>query len=333
MSYLLKPFDNGKIKLKNRLVMPPMATAKSDVDGSVSRDVLDYYEEKSKGGYISLVIIEHSYISRDGKASLNQLSVEDDSMIEGLKKLAETIHKNGSKAVMQINHAGSNARMEVNQKPVGPSAILNPRKLTDLVPTELTKDNIKEIINNFKNAAIRVKKAGFYGVEIHSAHSYLLDQFLSPLSNKRTDEYGGDIHGRIKIHLEIIEAVRKAVGDDYPLLLRLGATDDREDGLTMDDAVQAAACFEKAGVDMLDISGGMCGYIPSNSNEQGYFSLQSETIKKEVGIPVILTGGITQPQSAENLLAESKADFIGVGRAVLKDSAWAEKALASLKQI
>ena len=333
MSYLLKPFDNGKIKLKNRLVMPPMATAKSDADGRVSREVLDYYEEKSKGGYISLIIIEHSYISKDGKASLNQLSVDDDSMIEGLKKLSETIHKNGSKAVMQINHAGSNARKEVNKKPVGPSAILNPRKITDLIPTELTKDDIKEIINNFKNAAIRVQKAGFYGVEIHSAHSYLLNQFLSPLTNKRTDEYGGDIHGRIKIHLEIIEAVRKAVGNDYPVLLRLGATDDRDDGLTINDAIEAAICFEKAGVDMLDISGGMCGYIPSNSNEQGYFSLQSETIKNAVGIPVILTGGITEAQSADKLLAEGKADLIGVGRAVLKDSAWAEKTITSLQNL
>lgn len=331
MPYLLAPFDNGRIQLKNRLIMPPMATAKADNDGRISRDILDYYDEKSKGGYISLIIIEHSYISRDGKASKNQLSVADDSLIDSLGKLAEIIHRNGSKAVMQINHAGSLARKEVNEAPVGPSPILNPRKLTDIIPKELNKDEIKEIADNFRKAALRVKKAGFDGVEIHSAHSYLLNQFISPMTNRRNDEYGGDIQGRIKIHLEVIKAVREAVGVGYPVFLRLGATDDNEAGLTLDDAVKAAQGFEKAGIDLIDISGGMCGYIPHNSNEQGYFSVQSEAIKKAVKIPVILTGGITEPSAAEKLLAEGKADFVGVGRAILKDSLWAEKAIEGLQ--
>lgn len=331
MAYLLKPFDNEKINLKNRLVMPPMATAKAYDDGRVSQDILDYYEEKSKGGYISLIIIEHSYISEEGKASLNQLSIADDSLINDLKKLSRIIHKNGSKAVMQINHAGSLARNEVNEKPVGPSAVLNPRKLTGIVPKELTKDEIKEIINSFKKSAIRVKEAGFDGVEIHSAHSYLLNQFISPMTNKRNDEYGGNIQGRIKIHLEVIEAVKEAVGEEFPVVIRLGATDDNTVGITLDDAVEAALSFEKAGVDMIDISGGMCGYILQNSNEQGYFSTQSYEIKKAVKIPVILTGGVTDPVSAERLLEDEKADFIGVGRAILKDSLWAQKAVEKLQ--
>ncbi|WP_326907944.1 NADH:flavin oxidoreductase [Sedimentibacter sp. MB31-C6] len=331
MAYLLKPFNNGKINLKNRLVMPPMATAKAYNDGRISQDILNYYDEKSKGGYISLIIIEHSFISEDGKASLNQLSIADDSLINDLKKLSKIIHKNGSKAVMQINHAGSLARNEVNENPVGPSAILNPRKLTGIMPRELTKDEIKEIINSFKKSASRVKEAGFDGVEIHSAHSYLLNQFISPMTNKRNDEYGGNIQGRIKIHLEVIKAVREAVGEEFPVVIRLGATDDNTVGLTLDDAVEAALSFEKAGVDMVDISGGMCGYILQNSNEQGYFSTQSYEIKKAVKIPVILTGGVTDPVSAERLLEDEKADFIGVGRAILKDSLWAKNAVEKLR--
>jgi len=330
MSYLTKPYDNGKIQLKNRLIMPPMATAKSDDNGLISKDVLDYYDEKSKGGFISLIIIEHSYISKDGKASLNQLSIADDSCIDGLKKLSDIIHKNGSKAVMQINHAGSLARKEVAENTVGPSPVVNPRNLNDSIPRELTKEEIKEIVENFKNAALRVKDAGFDGVEIHSAHGYLLNQFLSPLTNKRSDEYGVNLRGRIKIHLEVIRAVREAVGKDYPILIRLGASDFMEGGTSIDDSKIAAQSFEKAGVDIIDITGGICGFILQDNKEQGYFSSLSGDVKNVVKIPVILTGGITKSFAAEKLLKDGKADFIGVGRAIMSDSEWAKKAIESL---
>ncbi|MHC1719943.1 MAG: NADH:flavin oxidoreductase [Clostridiaceae bacterium] len=331
MSYLTKPFDNGKIKLKNRLVMAPMATSKAEDDGRINKSILDYYEEKSKGGYISLIIIEHSYVSEDGKAAKNQLSVADDGMVDDLKKLSETIHKNGSKAVMQISHAGSLARKEVTDNTVGPSPIMNPRKLNDSIPKELTPNEIKNIVNNFGAAALRVKNAGFDGVEIHSAHGYLLSQFLSPITNKRNDEYGGNILGRIRIHLEIIKAVRALVGSDYPVLLRLGASDYMDGGTTIEDSEIAAQSFEKAGVDIIDISGGMCGFILQDNNNQGYFSSLSEAIKRVVKIPVILTGGITEPLAAEKLLAEAKSDCIGVGRAILNDSQWAEKSILLLE--
>ncbi|KXL53750.1 NADH oxidase [Anaerotignum neopropionicum] len=329
MSYLLKPLDKGKLTLKNRLVMPPMATSKSEKDGRIGKNILDYYDEKSQGGYISLIIIEHSFITQQGKASEGQLSVADDSRVEDLKKLSNIIHKNGSKTVMQINHAGSAASLAVTgHEPVGPCAIANPR--IGNVPKELTKKEIKDIIGEFKDAALRVKKAGFDGVEIHSAHGYLLNQFFSPLTNKRSDEYGGDVLGRIKIHLEVIKAVRDAVGDDFPILLRLGASDYMEGGSTIEDSKIAALEFEKAGVDILDISGGFCGFIVAGLTDQGYFSSLTESIKKVVSIPVILTGGITDVNAAEKLLSEGKADLIGVGRAIYKDSKWAENAIKSL---
>lgn len=329
MSYILRKLDEGRLKLNNRLVMPPIATAKSNEDGSVSEDILEYYDEKSRGGYISLLIIEHSFITQQGKASESQLSIADNGVIEGLKKLSAVIHKNGVKTVMQINHAGSATDKTVTGlDPVGASAIKNPHKGS--VPKELTTKEIKNIICDFKDAAKRVKEAGFDGVEIHSAHGYLLNQFLSPLTNKRTDEYGGDLMGRIKIHLEVIKAVREAVGEDFPVLLRLGASDYMEGGTTIEDSVIVATEFEKAGIDIIDITGGLCRFIVPGLDGQGYFSSLSESIKKVVSIPVILTGGITDISNAEKLLSEEKADLIGVGRAMYNDSKWAEKAIKSL---
>ena len=330
MSFLIKPLENCKLTLNNRLVMPPMATSKSELDGKVSKDILDYYDEKSRGGYISLIIIEHSFITQKGKASERMLSIADDSIVEELKELANIIHKNGPKTVMQINHAGSAASKSVTgYDPVGPSDIANPR--TGNVPKELTKSEIKIIVEEFKNAARRTKEAGFDGVEIHSAHGYLLNQFFSPLTNKRADEYGGEVLGRIKIHLEIIKAVRDVVGVNFPILLRLGASDYMEGGSTIEDSKIAAIEFEKAGVDILDISGGFCGYMMPGNTSQGYFSTLTEAIKEVVSIPVLLTGGITEVSAAEKLLSTGKADLIGVARAIYKDSKWAEKAIKSLK--
>lgn len=330
MSYLLAPLKRGKLVLKNRLVMPPMATSKSEEDGKVSEDILKYYDEKSKGGYISLVIIEHSFIAQAGKASERQLSIADDSVVENLKKLSEIIHRNGSKTVMQINHAGSAAMRSITgTEVIGPSAVANPTKGD--MPRELTCMEIEDIVQEFKAASLRVKAAGFDGVEIHSAHGYFLNQFFSPLTNKRTDEYGGDVKGRIKIHLEVIKAVREAVGDNFPILLRLGASDYMPGGSTVEDSKIAAREFERAGVDILDISGGLCRYTIPGNTSQGYFSPLTEAIKKSVSIPVILTGGITEVQAAETLLSENKADLIGVGRAVYRDSNWAKRAVESLE--
>lgn len=330
MSYLLTPLQAGPLNLTNRLVMPPMATAKAEPDGRVSQAMLDYYAEKSQGGYISLVIIEHSFIAPAGKASENQLSVSDDSTIEGLSRLAETIHRNGCKTVMQLNHAGSGTGEEViGTTPVAPSAVKNPRRGDP--PRELSRGEIAAIVEAFAEAARRTKEAGFDGVEIHSAHGYLLNQFFSPLTNRRNDDYGGDVKNRIRIHLQVIEAVRAAVGKDFPVLLRLGAADFMPGGAGIEDSQVAAREFEKAGVDILDVSGGLCGYIVPGLTGQGFFAPLSEALKQVLTIPVILTGGITTAAAAETLLAEGKADLIGVGRAVLQDSKWAEQALTGLK--
>lgn len=331
MEKILESLQIRSLKLNNRLIMPPMATSKSEGNGYVSQEILDYYNEKSIGGYVSLFIIEHSFISPEGKASENQLSVSDDASVKGLSELANIIQSNGSKAIMQINHAGSAASFDITgYTPIGPSAVPNPR--LGSIPHEMTKKEIEEIVLSFADAAERVKKAGFDGVEIHSAHGYFLNQFYSPMTNKRVDEYGGSVNNRIKIHLQVIKEVRKAVGAGFPIFLRLGASDYTDGGTTLSDSLIASVEFEKAGVDVLDISGGFCGY-DIGKETQGYFSELTQKIKEVVSIPVILTGGITDINAAEKLLLEGKTDLIGVGRAIYKDSKWAENSINSLKNL
>lgn len=318
------------LELRNRLVMPPMATAKAGNDGKVTEQLCQYYDEKSRGGYIGLIITEHSFISPEGKAGKGQISMASDSDIAGLSKVTEIIHRNGTKVMAQINHAGGAASERITGlTPVSPSAVKSPRMpVTEPAPRELTLPEIGKVISDFAQAAQRAEKAGFDGVEIHSAHGYLLNQFFSPLTNRRRDEYSGaSLGGRIRLHLEIIRAIRSAVGNDYPVALRLGACDYMDGGTTIDDSIFAAKEFEDAGVDLLDISGGFCGYIHPSVKEQGYFSEITEELKKHIKIPVILTGGIVDAAAAETLLAEHKADLIGVGRAILKDSEWAKRAI------
>ena len=183
----------------------------------------------------------------------------DDDKIPGLNRIAVSIQKHGVKAVLQLNHAGmATSSMITGIETVSASALASGGGREISHP--LSKAEISDIVSDFSDAALRAKKAGFDGVEIHSAHSYLLNQFYSPYYNRRTDEYGGDVLGRIRIHLEIIEAVRNKVGEDYPLFLRLGACDYTEGGTTVEDSIIAAQKFEKAGIDILDVSGGVYGF-------------------------------------------------------------------------
>lgn len=296
---------NG-LTVKNRLVMPPMATGKSNPDGSVSDALREYYAEKSAGGYIGLIITEHCYILAEGKASNGQMSMDESCDIEGVKRLTSIIHENGSAVFCQINHAGSRAKQEITGQNV--VSVLNADQ--------------EKIVAAFAQAALRAKEGGYDGVEIHSAHGYLLNQFYSPLENRDKN-----LNERIQMHLRVIKAVRQAVGEDYPVALRLGACDYMEGGSTIEDAVYACRKFEEAGIDLLDISGGFCGYMRKDNEVPGWFGDASKEIKSAVKIPVILTGGITEAGQLEKVLADNKADMVGVGRAILNDSQWAKNAM------
>ncbi len=330
MRILKEPITVNQLKLPNRLVLPPMATAKTE-DGKVIQDLLDYYDQKSRGGYIGLIITEHSYINRQGLAHKGQLSISRDSDIPGLKKLVDVIHGNHTAVMAQISHAGGQADPELTGSAAvsaSPFFRKGAEEGKGRAAEEMTGEQIQDLVSDFARAAGRARDAGFDGVEIHSAHGYLLNQFYSPLINKRDDEYtGSTIEGRVRLHIEIVKAVRDVVGPDYPVALRLGGCDYREGGSTLEDSVAASKLLEESGVDFLDISGGMNGYRIPGIEEQGYFSDMTEMIRKEVSIPVMLTGGIIDADGAERLLVEGKADLIGVGRAILKDTEWAKKSM------
>lgn len=326
MMKLFTPLKVHNLELKNRLILPPMATAKAEEDGSMSQEILDYYHEKTESGHLAMVIVEHSFISEEGRANKRQLSVSEDRMVEGLRKLSETLHANGTLAVMQINHAGVYAR------PSDPSTLpFSPSPVEDKEARILKREDIEKIIQDFAAAARRSKEAGFDAVEIHSAHGYLLNQFYSPLINKREDEYGGSLDNRIRIHVEVLRAVREVVGKDFPVFMRLGASDYKEGGTTLEDSLVAAKVFQKETLDLLDVSGGFSGYVHPEVTEQGYFHELTRALKEEISIPVILTGGITDLSAAERLLKDDRTDLIGIGRAIYKDSSWLKNAVNELK--
>jgi 2,4-dienoyl-CoA reductase-like NADH-dependent reductase (Old Yellow Enzyme family) len=326
MPHLHDPLTFGNVCLSNRLVMPPMATQKAADDGAITDAIIDYYDEKSAGG-MGLVIIEHSYVSPEGRLRDAQPSVADDSMLPGLSRLASAIRANGPKCVLQINHSGAACSPKIiGRAPLAPSAI--PLGEKGAMPHAMTEDDIARVVEAFSSAAARAQRAGFDGVEIHSAHMYLLNQFYSPLTNRRDDRYGGELENRIRIHLEVIGAVRERVGVDYPIWIRLGACDYTSGGASIEDAVDACGAFEAAGVDGIDISGGARGYMrPDGGPEQGYFADVTSAVKGVVSVPVILTGGVTDAAEADRLLEAGVADLIGVGRSILKDSTWASRAL------
>ena len=335
MSILATPVKVGNQTLPNRLVMPPMATAKSTDNGEVTQELCAYYSEKASGGSIGLIITEHSYISPEGKASKGQLSLSKDSDRLGLERLVHTIHHHQTKVFAQLNHAGGLAKREITGcAPLSASAVLLPKTArNDRIPQEMTFSDIEKVIADFAAAALRAKQAGFDGVEIHGAHGYLLSQFYSPLTNKRTDAYNGHtLEGRIRLHLAIVKAIRNSVGSNYPIAIRLGASDHLPGGATIKDSVIAAQALEKAGVCLLDVSGGFSGYTNPEVHGQGYFQDLTAAIKSHVDIPVLLTGGITEAVAAERLLQEEKADMIGVGRALLKSSNWGKQAFSTLEK-
>ena len=241
MTHLSDPIAIKNLNLPNRLVMPPMATAKADESGHVTDEVCSYYQERAKHSKIGLIITEHSYIHLQGKAHPGQTSMASDD------------------------------------------------------------------------------------VELHSAHGYLLNQFFSPLANRRTDGYGPQtVENRVRFHREVILAVRQAVGEDFPIALRLGGCDYEAGGSTVEDCVEACRLLEHSGVDLLHLTGGMNGFVRPGHGEPGYFRDLSVPVKGAVHIPVLLTGGVTTPAQAEALLEEGCADLIGVGRAIFKNARWAD---------
>jgi NADPH2 dehydrogenase len=320
---LLDPLEVKGLKLKNRIVMPPMNTELASGKGAVTSSLIEHYVKRSKA--LGLLIVEHSYVSLNGKLTKRQLGIYDDKLVSGLKKLSHSVHDTGTPIVIQINHAGRKASMEITgTRPVAPSPSGDARKLR--------VDEIETLTETYAQAADRAIKAGFDGVEVHGAHGFLLNQFFSPLTNRRRDKYGGSLEKRIRFPLEIVERVKEKVGRRL-LLYRLGSDDLDPAGTRIEDSQKFAAKLEEVGVDIIDVSGGLCGSRPEQlQGRQGYFVSQAQQIKKVVGIPIIGVGGITEPRYADKLIRDGRVDLVAVGRGLLKNPDWAMKAIETLEK-
>ena len=322
LTTLLDPLKVKGYTLRNRIVMPPMQTGKATFEGAITNRLINFYVRRSSA--LGLPIVEQAYVSQVGKIGPKQLGIHDDSLIGGFEKLAKGLHEVGAPAVMQISHAGGVTNKKViGTIPAGPSERPKTRMLKI--------DEIENICEDFALAAKRAVKSGFDGIELHGAHGYLLNQFFSPLLNKRKDDYGGSLENRMRFPLLVVGNVRKHLNGKL-LLYRLGSDDLAPNGTHIEESIIFARRLEQFGVDIIDVSGGMCGSEPKQLRQmKGYFVPQASEIKKTVSIPVIGVGGITEAQFADELVREEKVDLVAVGRALWRDPKWAEKAVQTLR--
>jgi len=328
MAGLLTPLEYRGLVLRNRIVMPPMASDVATPEGEPTGRHLDHYLPRARGG-VGLVIVEHSYVELRGRLTRTQLGIHHDGLVDAFRPLVDAIHETGARVAIQITHAGGATTEEVcGTRPVGPSGVPHPR--SGCAPRALGAEELPSLVEAFGAAARRARLAGFDAVEIHGAHGFLLNQFLSPLTNRRQDGYGGSLENRARFPLEVVRAVRRAVGPDFPVLYRLGAADNVPGGLTLEESQVVAPWLVEAGVDVLDVSGGLGGSRPPGA-PPGYFVPLAEGIKRVVEVPVVVTGGITDPFFADGIVRAGKADLVGIGRALLADPDWARKAIASLR--
>jgi 2,4-dienoyl-CoA reductase-like NADH-dependent reductase (Old Yellow Enzyme family)/thioredoxin reductase len=306
-----------------------MHTGYATIAGEVTDRLISYYVERAKGG-VGLIDVEFSYVAPNGKIFEHMLGIYDQRLVPGLKRLTDAIHLAGAKVAIQISHGGRRARSDIiDCLPIAPSPIPT---LNGDVPREMSLSDIEEMIDVYIMAGRRAKEAGFDGVMIHMAHGYLIQQFLSPLSNRRMDRYGKDLKGRSRFAIEILKGVRQEVGRDYPITCRFCGDEFLKGGISQKMAIQMAKLLEANGIDAIEISAGtsdvprttamMTPYLP-----MGHLAYLSAGIKKEINIPVGIVGRIHNPWVAESILREREADLIAVGRGLIADPEWPKKAL------
>jgi NAD(H)-dependent 7beta-hydroxy-3-oxo-delta4-cholenoic acid oxidoreductase len=332
---LLQPIKIGNMTVKNRIAMSPMSLRIANIrhaDGTPSNKLINFWEARAKGG-VGLIITDVLTPDPDYCYLGPTLALSTDTQIDSIRRLTDVIHKHGAKVIPQLTHPGPGSLRGLlfNKEVVGPSKGVNVQTGSPI--RELSIEEIEKIIDQFGDTAKNAKKAGFDGVELHCAHSYmLLGSFLSPARNKRTDKYGGALEGRMRLPLEVIKNIKKKAGEDFPVIVRMSGDEIIEDGNHLADTICIARTFCEAGVDALEISGGSypetpywvmpCQGMPSAINAD----FASE-IKKAVNIPVLCVGGIRTPDMAESLIATGKADMIVMGRALLADPEWANKSM------
>jgi 2,4-dienoyl-CoA reductase-like NADH-dependent reductase (Old Yellow Enzyme family)/thioredoxin reductase len=328
-SRLLQPLQVNSMRVKNRVMMPAVATKLGTEDGAVSQRFIDFYVERARGG-AALIVMENTCIDWPlGKGGVAPIRLDNDKYIIGMGDLGEAVHAYGAKIATQLQHTGA-ATGWVNTEgahPIAPSPL--PIKDGGMA-REMTQEDIERVIHLFAEAARRTKMAGLDAVELHGAHGYILTQFLSPAFNKRTDDYGGDIHGRMRFPLEVLRAVRAQVGPDYPIIYRYSVDEHLEDGLPLEEAQTFARALQQNGADLISVTAGVGmgsreWVFPPMYVERGCNRHLGRAIKDVVSIPVAVVGRINDPDTAEFILAAGDADMVCLGRPLVADPAFVAK--------
>ncbi|MGX9135039.1 NADH:flavin oxidoreductase/NADH oxidase [Rummeliibacillus sp. JY-2-4R] len=324
------PFKVKGLQLKNRIVMAPMCQYSVDKEDGIPNDWhFVHYVSRAVGG-TGLIIMEMTSVTPDGRITNQDLGLWDEAQIPAYKRIVSEVHKYGSKIGIQIAHAGRKAKDTI--QPVGPSTINDEALLEEIKngelkqPRELTIQEIKQAIEQFKNAARRAVDAGFDTIELHGAHGYLLHQFMSPIINNRNDSYGDDLS---KFAVEVIRAVKSVMPEDMPLIMRISAIEYIDGGYGLEHSLRMAEKFKSAGVDIFHVSTGGEG-VPGTlkpGNYPGYQVPFARAFKEKLGIPVIAVGMLENPQLAEATLSNHDADLIAVARGMLNDPYWSIHAI------
>ena len=317
MSLLLKSANIGALELKNRVVMPPMCMYKSDESGEIKDFHKYHYVSRALGG-VGFIIVEATAIEPKGRISSNDLGLWDDSLIEKHKQLNKDIHSFGAKTAIQIAHAGRKS-IVTDSTPIAPSSIAFSKEAPYKLPKEVSIEEIKDIKELFIKAAFRAKEADYDAIELHAAHGYLLCEFLSPISNNRTDVYGGTLENRCRLVLEIATEIKQKL--DLPLIVRISADEWMSGGWNIEDSIYLSKELEKIGVDAIHVSSGGNLEKPDNAPtiQPLYQSSWAKKIKENVNIPVIAVGLITTAIEGEYLLENSTCDFVAYGRELLRN--------------
>jgi NADPH2 dehydrogenase len=327
--------------IKNRVVMPPMVCFEYPTrNGQPTEAHLKHYSDRAKGG-TGLIIIEATCVNIKGRLSLGQLGLWADDQIPGFKKIAEACHKYGAVVLVQIHHAGLAVFPGITKDVIAPSDYEGQTRFTSpdsiIRAREMSQEEVRMVQNDFVAAAIRAKKAGLDGVELHGAHGYLISQFLSPLINSRADAYGGNLLKRTRFVKEIIMGTRKSCGNDFIIGCRIGSN---EPDLTSGIAI--AQEIEKAGADILHVSTGMATVLKGDSNgdfaapagfDYNWIAYGGTQVKKNVKIPVIVCNGIRTPERAAYLIENDLADYTAIGKGLLVDADWANKAQQKMEPV
>jgi 2,4-dienoyl-CoA reductase-like NADH-dependent reductase (Old Yellow Enzyme family) len=309
----------------NRFVRSATWDGMADKEGFPTKEIDALLVELARGK-VGIIISGHTYINQDGQAGPGQLGVYSDRHIGGFSRMTEAIHNVDGKIVLQLAHAGCHADpLLTGLEPLGPSVMKDEQ---GPFCRAMTEQEINRIVADFGHAAIRAREAGFDGIQLHAAHSYLMSQFLSPFYNRREDDYGGNVENRARIVLEVLSKVRSEVGDDYPVMIKMNSEDFVDGGFSIDEMLQTSAMLEKAGIDVIELSGGTrysgkYGSVrqdtPQTIEEEVYYLQAAQRYKEYIRVPLMLVGGIRSYEVAERLATESVADYISLSRPFIRE--------------